>query len=139
MGLHEYLMDSLRDSLSTLETLALRTTTPCIIPAPRHAQYFAHLLNRKFGAVSVDELVSYFRSLVKMRIAFFKIAFSSRSSRFSRSRSRKAFASGLRFPLPTNGVAGSSLYFAIQPYNVFCDTPSSRATWLAGFPLSKAN
>ena len=46
-------------------------------------------------------------------------------------------ASGLRFPLPMNGVEGSCLYLDIQPYNVFCDTSNSRATWLAGFPLSK--
>src|SRR5579875_3313588 len=124
-GFHEYLMNPLRDSLATLGSLALRAPTPRIIPAPRYPQYFAHLLNRKFGAVSVDELVLYFRSFVKMRTTFFKIAFSSRSSRISRSRSRRGFASGLRFPLPTNGVEGSSLYFTTQPCNVFCEIPSS--------------
>ena len=50
-----------------------QVATPCIIAAPRYTQDFAHLLNRKVGAVSVDEWVPYFRSFVKMSRAFFRL------------------------------------------------------------------
>uniref|UniRef100_UPI001A8E97DC hypothetical protein n=1 Tax=Alicyclobacillus suci TaxID=2816080 RepID=UPI001A8E97DC len=69
-GLHKYLVNPLRDSFSAFGTFALRAPAPRVIPAPRYIQHLAHLLNRKFGAVSVDELVPYFRSFMKMRAAF---------------------------------------------------------------------
>ncbi len=57
---------TLDDAVKRLDTRIIKTV------APRYIQHLAHLLNRKFGAVSVDELVPYFRSFMKMRAAFLR-------------------------------------------------------------------
>ena len=58
-----------------------RPIPPRIISASRNLQDCAHLLDPEGEAVFMNKGELYFRSLVKMRIAFFRIAFSSSRSR----------------------------------------------------------
>lgn len=103
------LNNTLSQSFFSLDSFALGSFQIRIETASWHVEYVAHLLDRKFGAVFFDKAIRYLRSFIKMRMAFFKIAFSSHKSWFSRSSSRNACASGFRCPLPTNGETGSSL------------------------------
>ena len=76
----------------------------------------------------MHEPIFHFRSLAKMRIAFFKIAFSSSKSRKRFWRSRAARSSGRHGPLPMKGCVGCSWVALIHPCNVLDGTPNSWAT-----------
>jgi len=85
-----------------------------IITASGYLHYLAHLFHPKLEAVLVNELISYFRGFAKMAAAFFRMAFSSRKSWFSRFNRRISSSSGLRRPLPRKEFTESAEYSLIH-------------------------